>query len=109
MSSQQHSRTSGSGTRGGRGHGSGFGHPARSGRGYANNYYPRSSGVGGGRGRHLSGEEYFFHLDGAPSYGETDPSFVTPVMTGLTYFYSPGYIPQPMSEEMLKTYVKAQM
>jgi hypothetical protein len=29
-------------------------------------------------------------MDGAPSYGESDPSFVAPVLTGLTYFYNPG-------------------
>jgi hypothetical protein len=62
-----------------------------------------------GRGRNLSGEEFFFNMEGAPSYGEPDPSFVTPVIPGLTYFYSHGYVPQPMNEELLKTYVKAQM
>ena len=109
---QQQSRNSGLGTRISRG-GSNFGHSnSRNSRGggggYSNNYYPRNSG-GSGRGRNLSGEEYFFHLDGAPSYGESDPSSVTPVLPGLTYFYSPGFVPQPMSDEMLRTYVKAQM
>ena len=98
---QQHSRSS----RGGRG--GSFGQPSR--RGNFHNYYPRGQGSGASRGRNLSGEDYFFHMDGAPSYGEPDPSFVAPIMTGLTYFYNPGFIPQPMNEEMLKTYVKAQM
>jgi len=60
------------------------------------------------RPRNFSGEEYF-NTDGYPNYGDPDPSFVTPVITGLTYFYSPMYNPDPINEETLRSYVKSQM
>jgi len=97
-SQQQHSRSS----RGGRG--SNFGQSSR--RGNFHNYYPRNPGMGSSRGRHHSGEDYFFHMDGAPSYGESDPSFVAPVLTGLTYFYNPGVDVKTFSSSLSVAQIK---
>jgi len=70
----------------------------------SSNFQPRAPV----RPRSFSGEEYF-NSDGYPNYGDPDPSFVTPVIKGITYFYSPLYNPEPMNEEMLISYVKSQI
>lgn len=76
----------------------------RSSGGRSSNYPPRAPA----RPRNFSGEEYF-NSDGYPNYGDPDPTFVTPVIKGITYFYSPLYNPEPFNEEMLSSYVKSQM
>lgn len=71
------------------------------------------------RGRNFSGDSsdlYPFHLDGPPSYGEVvaEPTFVTPVMGGVTYVYdgqlfTPGAATGLGSEEALKNNIKTQI
>ena len=38
----------------------------------------------------------------------TEPTFITPVL-GPTYYFDNRYVPQTLPEEVMRSYVKAQM